>query len=637
MAQLGRFDFYSLDTAGNSVSSVLVNIYRQGATVNGAQSGASPLTVNVRDTGGIAAADTVFINTVTGTSYSVSSITATTVVLAGFVGTLALSDKDRIVPSNSQPTIYFDAVAGAVATQPLMSSSTGESTCWIKGGSYDVLEFGGGITTRLTTDVRVGAASEAQNVFDNASAVAFKSDTNQALTTAGAKHTSFSTNGTEYAAIGYLGTGIFPRLGQNSNTAAGGAVRFVEGNVFPLTVAGVQAALDECEAVGGGTVYVPAAAGITVSNTSVKVGKGVSLIGMGERMSTATFVASPTANVSAMIENKTQDGTQQFVRVERIQINGNSGAGAVVSAGLKYSAIFVNSTIRDVEVFSCSGNGVLLQNGSAGGFGGLLVQNLIVTSCGSDNIVLKTTTSSAVNVRFDKVESDNPPAGKACLFIDNSTGGASGLKSAGHVITDFYCEISQATAVGILLDSTESISINGVHHLPSGTGAATIRIKNTGGNSTDCSNITIQNVRSGITPIIDDIAHSITVGSNSSNLVTFYTTPTSGSNSQGQVIGLQYQRYAGTIASAAALTLTLAANAEGNLYTISGTTNVTSLANTTARDKGKVIYLLFTGVLTFTHGNNIFLDGAANFVTAANSLLTLVSDGTNWYEVGRKA
>ena len=39
------------------------------------------------------------------------------------------------------------------------------------------------------------------------------------------------------------------------------------------------------------------------------------------------------------------------------------------------------------------------------------------------------------------------------------------------------------------------------------------------------------------------------------------------------------------------------------------------------------------GILTFTDGSNLKLNG--NFVTTADDTITLVYDGTNWYEMCR--
>ncbi len=73
----------------------------------------------------------------------------------------------------------------------------------------------------------------------------------------------------------------------------------------------------------------------------------------------------------------------------------------------------------------------------------------------------------------------------------------------------------------------------------------------------------------------------------------------------------------------------------GSIFKVSGTSNITSLANVTnsTSNAGRVITLIFEGVLTFTDGSNLKIAG--NFVTSADDTITLVCDGTNWYEVSR--
>jgi hypothetical protein len=81
-----------------------------------------------------------------------------------------------------------------------------------------------------------------------------------------------------------------------------------------------------------------------------------------------------------------------------------------------------------------------------------------------------------------------------------------------------------------------------------------------------------------------------------------------------------------TVASAA--TITVRGGAE--LVAVSGTTNITSVTPGCA---GQRVTLLFRGALTFTDGSNLKLAG--NLVTTADDTITLMCDGTNWYETGR--
>lgn len=108
-----------------------------------------------------------------------------------------------------------------------------------------------------------------------------------------------------------------------------------------------------------------------------------------------------------------------------------------------------------------------------------------------------------------------------------------------------------------------------------------------------------------ITPIIRGILTRSTVGS---------TWPTATSYS---------------IASATTITLF---ESDTDYYEVTGTTNITSV---TASWPGRKVTLKFTGILTFTDGSNLKLAG--NFVTSADDTITIVCDGTNWYEVSRSA
>ena len=71
----------------------------------------------------------------------------------------------------------------------------------------------------------------------------------------------------------------------------------------------------------------------------------------------------------------------------------------------------------------------------------------------------------------------------------------------------------------------------------------------------------------------------------------------------------------------------------GNLFHITGTTTITTLNTCDSGNNGRLVTLIFDGVLTFTDGNNHVLAG--DFVTTANDVIQLACDGTNWYEISR--
>lgn len=87
-------------------------------------------------------------------------------------------------------------------------------------------------------------------------------------------------------------------------------------------------------------------------------------------------------------------------------------------------------------------------------------------------------------------------------------------------------------------------------------------------------------------------------------------------------------RSAHSVASAATITL----GPQANLWSVTGTTNITSVTADLSQ-VGRRVTLVFAGILTFTDGSNLVLAG--NFVTTADDSITLVCDGTNWVETGR--
>lgn len=94
------------------------------------------------------------------------------------------------------------------------------------------------------------------------------------------------------------------------------------------------------------------------------------------------------------------------------------------------------------------------------------------------------------------------------------------------------------------------------------------------------------------------------------------------------MIGRQLTIRPVTIASSAgALTLT-----PGSFFTISGTETITSIV-TSAADAGRIVVFLEVGGCTFTDGGNLKLAG--NITLGGDDVLTLIGDGTNFYEVAR--
>ena len=86
------------------------------------------------------------------------------------------------------------------------------------------------------------------------------------------------------------------------------------------------------------------------------------------------------------------------------------------------------------------------------------------------------------------------------------------------------------------------------------------------------------------------------------------------------------------VASAATISLPTASDA----VSISGTTSITTI--NAGGHSGRLVTLYFQGVLTVVRGSNLILNQTlGSFVTTANDTLTLMCDGTTWWEVARSA
>lgn len=63
-----------------------------------------------------------------------------------------------------------------------------------------------------------------------------------------------------------------------------------------------------------------------------------------------------------------------------------------------------------------------------------------------------------------------------------------------------------------------------------------------------------------------------------------------------------------------------------------GTTTIDDISDNRI---GREVVIRFNGVATITHGATIVLQGGVNFATTANDTLTLIGDGSTWFEVSR--
>jgi len=141
------------------------------------------------------------------------------------------------------------------------------------------------------------------------------------------------------------------------------------------------AALVQLSGAFGAMVFFPK--GVYSVSAPVQVPDGVGLQGVGTPGS--VIRASATFNGTALVQNLHQDGTQEFMFVEGLTLDGNHAAGAVCStAVLDIVSIFVNSFVRDVEILN--GSSVGLHVGALRAMGPILFDNIWVANNLGDGI-----------------------------------------------------------------------------------------------------------------------------------------------------------------------------------------------------------------------------------------------------------
>lgn len=435
---------------------------------------------------------------------------------------------------------------------------------------------------------------------------------------------------------------VTPRLGPPSSASSGGAIRIVEGVTFPLTVAGAQAAIDECYALGGGEVWLPENANILLATTPVRIKPFVKLRSQTTYTGGGyTFTSNGSTNVEAAIMNSDTTGSQQYAAIEGISIWGGA-VGARVDAGIKLKKIYVGSAIKDVLVTGVSGIGIRIEGDNTNAAGQMYLENVTVTNTGHYSYYFN---ASLRNIWCKGITFERPGRNTAGVFINGQTTTSGG--NVGVQLDGAYSEITDSMSVGVLIDGAASVRIdNYTACVPSGRMRAAVEIKSTnaGNHYFSPSGLLITNLYAESDTLVQDTYDGVvvTVGADPNNPYRFlpwYTPPkfkggssTTGYRYSGQIIGIQPAKLGPDVASAA----TIAPHPEGgSVFTMTGTTTITTA---TGRDAFlyKLTIFVVTTALQFTDGGNLNLNG--NFVgnaTGGADLLGMIWDGSNWNEAFR--
>lgn len=423
--------------------------------------------------------------------------------------------------------------------------------------------------------------------------------------------------------------------------AAAPLPRVVDGVNYPMTVAGVQAALDEVGAQGGGEVWLPANANILLGVKPVRIPAFCTLRGQGAYTGGGyTFTSNASTRVSAAIVNSDTTGAQECVVIQGINIWG--APGARIDAGIKLKKVFVGSSIKDCLVTGVSGIGIRIEGDDRTSAGQLYLENVAVTNTGHYGYYLN---AGLRNIWLKGCTAERPGRNSAALCINGST-----TRSAANVgvqVDGFYTEVEDPASVGIRIDGASAVEIsNYTASVPRGRMRAAIQIRNTneGKHAFSTSGLTVRNLYCECDTLIEDrdAGRAFTTGADPRNPYRFLdwysspdfegTTRANGYRNSGQIIGIQPARRGPDLASAG----TLAPHPDGgNFYVVTGATTVTDITGLPAF-LYRVTVFEVEGKIRFVDGGNLNLDG--DFVgngTGGPDLVGMIWDGTRWNEAFR--
>lgn len=405
-----------------------------------------------------------------------------------------------------------------------------------------------------------------------------------------------------------------------------GNVRAMKGGdfqatIYPGTQAGIQAALDYCNAasvtgLGGKVIVGPGSYTIT---SPISIGLNTILEGCGRY--TTVLKADPTFSGAAMVTNSNQIGGMQWCALENISLDGNKSAGAVVAIGVYFKGIGQPGRVRDVTIDSCSGIGLKLE-GIAFNAGNFLTQNTGVSNCPLGGIVL-TGQSAAYTFRDIDVEFVN--AGVAAIYIDGPT---VSFYPACISLDGVHLEGLLAGSVGILIESARNVHVRDVMYFGSGSTGDLVKIT---GSRAEIQGVILENLTAAASSVANGIVDSTNnyTLANGANGVNVCRYDTGSVWNKGTVVWRRAPDQAsGTTVTAEA----------GNIIHLTGATTVDNIVTDTT-ETGKILILWFAGNITvrdnLSSGGNIFLHDSCDMQGVGDGLLTLYSNGVNWLEMAR--
>ena len=417
--------------------------------------------------------------------------------------------------------------------------------------------------------------------------------------------------------------------------------------------AAVQSAIDAAVAMGGGTVFFPPGSyviddvivGIERVGLKIPPEKPIRLLGSGMALNSNGSSPFPTrlirrAGNSGTLLSATGSGTSRvWLEISDIEFRGSGTSGVLVDVRIGntvqfHSVRFVganDSGLRMGNVYNASGSHLRWQACGAGAAAPACLFYGVSTAAGGSDTVQWNDLQFEGNGGTDLKLTGNltNDAGTVTSEVQMSQvkmeGGTAGAVNCPYIDLDYSqnCKFSNI-----------AIGVHGGRTVPP------LRKSHPfGGTRADVFvNLTIDKV--GTATMAHGIDHvraalqleNVTILGAATAAIRVRSTVAPGDFQLGKLVTnaqraiLDERTALPAVASAATIT-----PPRERLVSVTGTTDISSI---TPHEGGYVMALTFAGVLKIVDGaGNLRLAG--DFTTTGGDVLTLVSDGTNWYEVAR--
>jgi hypothetical protein len=413
--------------------------------------------------------------------------------------------------------------------------------------------------------------------------------------------------------------------------------------------AALQDALDAAVAAGGGTVFLPAGSYVISDTLSIPAGVPIRLVGAAMAMRNVGYptqivrAEGVTATMLHVAGDGDTDADRGYVEICDLEFDGATEAGHGVVLE-RCNEVYLHRT----KIRNCYQSGLILRQ-----CWNLVAHAAMVHGCGDHTTHPATLVDAiaAVGGNSDTLLLSN------CQWESNGGTDLRITGSTAHSARSSVVQVVNAKMEGAAWEgSFPFVDLhyaqmchfdNAVFGCPAERSGPFV-LQNGESNgwwSNKFSNCHFDKAAGGTAP-----AHYIDIGAGSiqldnvactghaptSSYVRVRNTVTARRVQVGQILVedntktlIEDDRADPTVASAATITLP---NGD-RVVKVTGTTNITSI---TASHVGRVVTLIFAGALTFTNGSNLKLNTAAgNLVTTGDDTITLVCDGTNWFEVSR--